>query len=38
MALKTVTEESLDQDILTSDEPVLVDFWPAWCGPLPTRR
>jgi thioredoxin 1 len=38
MALKTVTEDSFEQDVLTSDKPVLVDFWAAWRGPLPTRR
>ena len=28
-----LTDANFDQDVLKSDQPVLVDFWAAWCGP-----
>ena len=31
--VKTFTQENWESDVLKAKQPVLVDFWAAWCGP-----
>jgi thioredoxin 1 len=28
-----ITDGNFDQVVLKSDQPILIDFWAAWCGP-----